>query len=50
MTSSEEPSAMAMQEGQRPQGVGVGPSAQFSALASTRAALVFPVPRGPVKR
>jgi hypothetical protein len=31
-------------------GVDVGPSTQFMALASARAVVVFPVPRGPQKR
>ncbi len=41
---------IATQEPQLPHGVGVGPSAQLRAFARTRAVLVFPVPRGPVKR
>ena len=32
------------------QGVGVGPWAQLSALANTRAAVVLPTPRAPLNR
>ena len=49
-TSMEEPSLMARQDAHAPQGVTVGPSAQLSARARIFAVLVFPVPRGPVKR
>jgi hypothetical protein len=49
-TSTEVPAAISVQGWQTPQGVAVGPWMQFSALASRRAAVVFPTPRGPQKR
>ena len=50
MTSSAVPSDIETHASQTPQGVAVGPSTQFIALASIRAVLVLPVPRGPEKR
>src|SRR4051794_33132502 len=52
MTSSEPgPSgARAMQDSQTPQGVEVGPCAQFSDRARIRADEVLPQPRGPLNR
>jgi hypothetical protein len=39
-----------MQDSQTPQGVEVGPWAQFSERARIRAEDVLPQPRGPLKR
>jgi hypothetical protein len=44
------PCVISVQALQTPQGVGVGPSSQFTALARILAAEVFPTPRGPEKR
>ena len=45
-----DPGARVHPEARLGEGVAVGPLTQFSAFASTRAVLVFPVPRGPQKR
>ncbi len=50
MTSTDVPAAVSRQESHLPHGVGVGPSAQFSAFARMRAVVVFPTPRGPENR
>src|SRR3989304_3377448 len=50
MTSRLLPWLMPRQTGQVLSGLGVGPCAQFSALARIRATVVLPVPRGPAKR
>ena len=50
MTSTERPSVISTQATQIPQGFAVGPFSQFTALATRRAAVVLPTPRGPVKR
>ncbi len=44
------PGASATQDSHTPQGVEVGPSAQFNERARMRAEDVFPQPRGPEKR
>jgi hypothetical protein len=49
-TSTEVPAAISVQARQVPQGVAVGPCSQLSALASSRAAVVLPTPRGPQNR
>ena len=49
-TSRSLPRVMPSQEAHVPQGSGVGPFAQLSALAKIRAVVVLPVPRGPMKR
>src|SRR5207253_11243795 len=49
MTSSEVPAAISLHESHTPQGSGVGPFTQFSALAKILAAVVFPTPRAPHK-
>jgi len=49
MTSSDDPAAISLHESHSPQGSGVGPFTQFSALARMRAAVVFPTPRAPEK-
>jgi hypothetical protein len=49
-TSTDVPAAVSMHESHLPQGVGVGPSVQFRALASILAVVVFPTPRGPENR
>ena len=49
MTSSEVPAAISLHESHTPQGSGVGPFTQFSALAKILAAVVFPTPRAPEK-
>jgi len=46
VTSTEDPSVIAVHEGHFPQGDGVGPSLQFSALASILAVVVLPTPLG----
>jgi hypothetical protein len=51
ITSTARPSAIDMQDSQWPQGrAAASSSVQFTALASRRAMLVLPTPRGPVKR
>ena len=50
ITSNETPSRISTQFRQTPQGFSVGPLTQFRALASTRAAVVLPMPRMPVNR
>src|SRR5437773_2347645 len=49
-TSKAEPSPISLQFEQALHGSGVGPRSQLSALASSRAVVVLPTPRGPVKR
>ena len=49
-TSSDVPAVIVTHALQMLSGVGVGPCAQFSALARIRAIEVLPVPRGPAKR
>src|SRR5215472_12885622 len=49
-TSTELPAVISWQFTHALHGVGVGPRSQLSALASTRAAVVLPTPRTPVKR
>jgi hypothetical protein len=50
MTSTERPSVISTQATQVPHGFAVGPFSQLTALATRRAAVVLPTPRGPVKR
>jgi len=50
ITSSAFPLRMLVHTAHSSHGVAVMPVSQFSALASTRAVLVFPVPRGPANR
>ena len=49
-TSTARPSAISTQGVQTPHGSAVGPFSQLSALATSRAVVVFPTPRGPVNR
>ncbi len=49
-TSTARPSAISTHATQAPHGVAVGPCSQLSAFATRRAVVVFPTPRGPVKR
>ena len=49
-TVGEIPSRISRHETHSPHGVGVGPRSQLRARASRRAALVLPVPRGPLNR
>jgi len=49
-TSTSRPWAISVQASHVPQGSAVGPFSQFTAFATRRAAVVFPTPRGPVKR
>ena len=49
-TSTARPSAISTQGVQTPHGSAVGPFSQLSAFATRRAVVVFPTPRGPVKR
>ena len=44
------PVAISWQGGQVPQGVAVGPDAQFKALATIRAVVVLPTPLGPANK
>ncbi|OPZ47610.1 MAG: hypothetical protein BWY92_01742 [Firmicutes bacterium ADurb.BinA052] len=50
MTSMAAPSRIPTHDTHFSHGSGVGPRAQLSALASTRAVDVLPVPRGPANR
>ena len=49
-TSSDVPLAISTQEAQTPHGSPSRRSVQLRALASTRAVVVLPVPRGPLNR
>ena len=48
--STKRPASISRHAAQRPQGSAVTPVSQFSALANTRASVVLPTPRVPVKR
>ena len=50
MTSTKDPSAIALQFGQTPQGFSPLSAVQFSAFASSLAVVVLPVPRVPQNR
>src|SRR6266511_1910979 len=50
ITSTARPSAISTHGVQAPHGSAVGPFSQLRAFATRRAVVVFPTPRGPVKR